>query len=754
MIELFCINIVEKGKGGFLITMLKKRSDSIHYHAVVQWFFRIFIIVSLVFCFALIPLFAKMKNNFSDLQIEKRKQLLHSGATQISSTVTGMLNTSNALRSDSRFAQFRYKNINYDDISITTQNQLQDTFENLLLPFSLVSHAALQLDKDATITDNTVFFDNQLDYYPNFFQADNMEYEDWIKQLSAVGTGFTPVYNIKTYSNDYDAIVYVTPWSNSSYLYACMDVSKIKKLVIEESNLDDCYFTITSANGETLYSDLPEKIGKHQTFTEFCSSGQIKLSVHIPNHVFYQNMRPFYLFFGIYVIACIMILVSLNIFGIKQAAKPIMNIIDVLEQSRNLKPVGSILSQQRPLNGFDYIASSIISADQNIEQYQTTLRTQQKILQARFWEKAVSGQLVTPNDIHDFHSHFPTFPESYRLLLIRIWTYANGTSANLYSEPLLLLQAFLETELSCVYQQQINDTELVLLLSNEDYENSFDTLNFMINNINKEEPTYHACCITSDVYYHLEDLPTAYQQLRATDGLSFADYQTRICAVTDYLEESKIPVTMIDLMTLYTAVTSGNTDLAINRLEAYSNELNLPENVSFVKPVFDIIRSMLRYIKINYSQLLIEQHVPTFQMEKTLYEQLADTITTFCNLISENNDVNKDSLTQELFAYIDAHYTDCDICLTSLKTHFKCSESTIRKVFKRVTDIPIARYIEQKRMILANELLAQGEKSVTEIASECGYSLPHSFYKAYKRVYGHAPTLSGNVRGEMNEDEL
>ena len=127
MIILFCTNIIQNEKGGFFIIMLRKRSDSIHYQAIFHWFFRIFIIVSLVFCFALIPLFAKMKNNFSDLQVEKRKQLLHSGATQISSTVTGMLNTSSALRSDSRFGQFRYKNVDYDNIPITTQNQLQKT---------------------------------------------------------------------------------------------------------------------------------------------------------------------------------------------------------------------------------------------------------------------------------------------------------------------------------------------------------------------------------------------------------------------------------------------------------------------------------------------------------------------------------------------------------------------------------------------------------------------------------------------------
>ena len=728
--------------------MLNKRPYSIHYHAVFQWFIKIFVVISLLFCCALFPLFLKMKNNFSELQAEKRKQLLSNGATQISSTVSGILRTSSTLRSDSRFSQLRYKDIDYNDISITTQNQLQKTFEDLILPFNAIAHAALQLDKEATITNDTVFFENQLDYYPNFFQVNNMDYNEWIEYLSEVKTGFTPVCHIKTYSNEYDAIMLVTPWVNNSYLYACINVSDFKKLVIEEKNLNNCYITITSVDNEILYSDLPRNVGKHQTFSEFCSAGQIKISVHIPNNVFYNNMQSFYLFFSLYMLACIILLISVIIFGTKHAAKPITNIIDVLEQSRNLKPTGSILSLQKPINGFDYIANSIINADQNIEQYQTTLRTQQKILQARFFEKAINGQLVSKNDIHEFYTYFPEFPKSYYMLLIRLWSYASGTNATLYSEPLLLLQAFLETELSYVYQQQINETELLLVLSKEDYENSYETLNFMIKNINQEEPTYHTCCIASDVYHHLEDLPTAYQQLRAMDGLSFTEYQTHVCTVTDYLEESKIPVTMIDLMTLYTAVTSGNSELALNRLSSYSHELNLPENIAFAKPVFDIIKGMLNYIKIDYSMLLVEQHIPTFQLGRTIDEQLSETVTNFCNLICEYNNVNKDSFTQELLNYIDVHYTDCDICLTSLKTHFKCSESTIRKSFKRITDIPIARYIEKKRMLLANELLAQNKKTVTEIALECGYSLPHSFYKAYKRVYGHAPTLPNSTQAE------
>jgi len=737
--------------------MTKRHSKSIHYHAVFQWFSKIFLAVSLLFCIALIPLFFSMKNAFEEVQIEKRKQMLNNGVSQISSTVTGIINASKALSHDTRFLSFRYKDVDYNTIALSTQNQFQSTLKNLMQPFDLVSHTALFLDEKATVTNYTVFFNNQLDYYPNFFQVNDLSYEEWITLLSETTNHFTDVCHIKTYDDEFDAIIYVTPWASSKYFYSCIRIEDIKESVLEKKNQSDCYITIQNSDNEILYSDLPVDISKYQSFKEVSDAGEITLLIHIPDSVFYENMRPFYLFFTLYSIVCFMLIVSANVVGVKKATKPIMNIISILEQSSNIPAPENASASVNTPQGFDYISNSIIRADQNMSEYQTAIQTQQKVLRARFLEKAISGQLVTKNDIRDFHAYFPNFPQKYYMFLIKLWTYTTEPTESLYSEPVLLLQTFLEAQLPYLYQQQINDTELLLILSEDDYVHSCNTLNFMINNINQEEPNYHACCIASNAYDTLEDLPTAYQRLQTMNELPHNDYQTHICRAEDfYVTDLRNPVTMSDLMTLYTAITAGNLELSLNRLSAYSNILAFSENFTFTRPVFDIIRNMLKYIKIDYPQLLIDLHIPNFTAEKNLYNQLADTVCAFCTQISEYNDANKDSFTQELFNYIDTHYTDCDICLTSLKTYFKCSESTIRKVFKRVTDVPIARYIEQKRMILANELLAKSNKSVTEIAQECGYALPHSFYKAYKRVYGHAPTLpngSANIDFDGDEDD-
>lgn len=721
--------------------MLKKQTNPTHEQTIFKWFFRLFTIVSLIFCFALIPAMMHTKNTFFDLQIEKRKQLLDTGADKLSSIVSGTINASASLYLDSRFAYLHSKNIDYEAVPISTQQQMKYCIDNLTASLDIASHIALQLNENIVVTYDYAFFENSLRYYPDFFQVDDLDSQEWRELLQKTGSGFLPVSHIKAYSGEYDALIYVTPWGSSGYVYSCINVKDIKKEVIEEANLSSCYYTITTSDGQVLYSDLPEDQSDCQTLAKRCSSGNIVVSIHIPNSILTQNMRPFYLFFGIYVIVFVILFIFISLFGSRQATKPIMNIIEILDHSRISKPAEVSSECSKPTSGFEYISSAIINAEQNLQNYQFALQSQRKLLQTRFIEKALNGQLASKVDIQNFNSYFTDFPKSYRLLLIKLWTYTGGPSATLYQEPLLLLQSFLETECPKAYQHQINDTNLLLILPQEDYVVYSETITFMIRNINEEEPTYHASCIASDVYYNLDDLPTAYQQVTAISDLSFTDYQTHICTTANYVEESKIPVTITDLMTLYTAITSANLELAMSRLKTYSEELCMSTNVAFTKPVYEIIRSILAYIKVDYSQLLVEQHIPRYELGISLYDQLSETVKTFCVLICEYNNIHKDSFTQELSNYIDAHYTDCDICLTSLKTHFKCSESTIRKVFKHITDVPIARYIEQKRMILANELLAQGEKSVTEIALECGYLLPHSFYKAYKRVYGHAPTL-------------
>lgn len=741
-----------------------KRKYLQHSHTVFQWFSTIFIIISLIFCLALVPLFLYLQNTFTNLQLEKSRQQLNTGISEIEAVTADVLNISQLLLEDSRFLPLRYRMADYSALPANTRLQLKNTFSCMMLPIDSVFHAALQIEENVALAKNSVYFEGLTCYYPDFFSVNDLEYEAWVQLLSEHRSDFLPICSVRLNGKEYEALIFSAKWTNNSCLYACIETNEVKRLILGNDNQSNCYFTITRLDGTLLYSDLPDTESDYQTLSGTITTGGLEISIHIPDSIFYRKMQPLYFFLGIYALLCVIMLVIISLMGTRFSAKPFIDIIHTLEGSRNI-PVpeeNKTTDQQHTLSGhnlksgFDYISRSILSADMHLGEYQSTIHTQQKILQTRFLEKALTGQLASPREISQFYSYFPDFPQGFCLVLIRLETYAEEETP-LYSDPLLILQSFLQSELPKAYQQQISDSELLLLIGEEYFEAYRKTLDFVVKNVNREEPAYMLRCIASRIYHHLEKLPAAYRQILDMDGLSFSGNQTQVCTVDDCVDTAspRTGLAMTELMTLYTAITYGNQKMALSQLQTYSEELSRTQNPALHKSVYEMIQTILNCIKQEHPLLFIDEHVPAYsrnlgantsgrsEEESTLYAQLSEVVIRFCDHINESKQSDMDPFVKEVIQYIDAHYTEYDLCLTTLMTHFQCASSTIRKAFKNETNITVSSYIEQKRMKQANELLAQNQLSITEIALQCGFSNSNSFYKAYRRVYGHAPTMQG-----------
>jgi AraC family transcriptional regulator len=75
------------------------------------------------------------------------------------------------------------------------------------------------------------------------------------------------------------------------------------------------------------------------------------------------------------------------------------------------------------------------------------------------------------------------------------------------------------------------------------------------------------------------------------------------------------------------------------------------------------------------------------------------------------------------------------------------SEYHFFRVFKLAFGISPYHYLLMKRMNESKNLIKKGSKSISEIATECGYSDLHSFSKAFKKYYGVSPTGLSKVDG-------
>lgn len=73
------------------------------------------------------------------------------------------------------------------------------------------------------------------------------------------------------------------------------------------------------------------------------------------------------------------------------------------------------------------------------------------------------------------------------------------------------------------------------------------------------------------------------------------------------------------------------------------------------------------------------------------------------------------------------------------------SEGYLYHLFKREMKVSPGRYVTEKRLLAARNLLLQG-KSPTKIYAECGFSDYSSFFRSYTKFFGYPPSKEGQVK--------
>lgn len=109
---------------------------------------------------------------------------------------------------------------------------------------------------------------------------------------------------------------------------------------------------------------------------------------------------------------------------------------------------------------------------------------------------------------------------------------------------------------------------------------------------------------------------------------------------------------------------------------------------------------------------------------------------------SSDDSESKRRLTASIMEYIDRHFTE-QISVGSICAEFGYSKSYICRVFHEITGLTIARQIAARRIYYAGTLLSSKRYSVSECAMMSGFSSASYFSKAYRKMYGRAPSDNG-----------
>ena len=95
-------------------------------------------------------------------------------------------------------------------------------------------------------------------------------------------------------------------------------------------------------------------------------------------------------------------------------------------------------------------------------------------------------------------------------------------------------------------------------------------------------------------------------------------------------------------------------------------------------------------------------------------------------------------LMDEIILYIEQNMAD-KLSLGQTAQHFHVSESTISQLFRKRMDVSFYRFVTQRRLIAAKNLIQTGA-SLEQTAAEVGFGDYSNFYRAFRQEYGITPT--------------
>ena len=96
-----------------------------------------------------------------------------------------------------------------------------------------------------------------------------------------------------------------------------------------------------------------------------------------------------------------------------------------------------------------------------------------------------------------------------------------------------------------------------------------------------------------------------------------------------------------------------------------------------------------------------------------------------------------DSVVYDILGYINDHYSE-NLTLDDLANRFFISKYHLSREFQRLVGSSVHRYIVQKRLVMAKQMLSEGTPS-SEVYQHCGFGDYSNFYRAFKAEYQISP---------------
>lgn len=94
---------------------------------------------------------------------------------------------------------------------------------------------------------------------------------------------------------------------------------------------------------------------------------------------------------------------------------------------------------------------------------------------------------------------------------------------------------------------------------------------------------------------------------------------------------------------------------------------------------------------------------------------------------------------EQILNYINENYSQ-QITLDNLAEKYFLNKSYICRIFRKTMGISLVTYLQYKRILEAQNMLLNSDKSIIDIAMDCGFSNVQHFYRVFKKITNLTPS--------------
>ena len=720
----------------------------------------LFSVLLLVF---FIPVYFYIYNFTLNNEISYIQDRQHMGVASLDTALNTINNAAVHIAGDSRFRIFNEDSYKLARSSVLL-NELRSQFNGYFISHFVIADAGIVFSKNTILTRREIFYLPEIFiFYGNYIQCGKMSADEWFSLIENTNY-FSPVMQYTSMSNNlYDGITYSVQWKNRenfspNILYAILPVKNIMSLLADDELLSKSSVRIYNDKNETLYSYSGDKWNpdeKYHILTEKSNVTLTNFSLLVPESVISSKMDPIKRLMLYFALSAVFFALCLSLIFAYKWTEPIRGLLQKIDSTRLFKNeyekyTGSTAPWRK--NSFRRfyggMAESINSLDYRLENSLRTIESQAILLREQIFNKALNQGLYSKTDRQLFDSVFDEIPEYFQLALINY-----GQSEDLTIEQTTAFQLQLinsvKTLIGNIFIHSVGDNSVILLLplhaENEFWYNKLRDLRKILKQ-QFEKPLNFSL---SSIYMQLNDLPRAWQELQSISLISDIKNTADIGRISDIANfEKQIPLDITAIQIIYNALNNGNDEAACNILSEITSKMIHEKDMVFLGLAAGIIHNILVLLKNKNPAVLVSLEIPLYisgREEDLLTRQFPECFRMIGKLIQQKKEENNSQLGSLVLEYINENLYNRDLYSIMVQDHFDISNTTLQKLIKEAVGQTFQSYVENRRLSKANELLAEGMLTVTQVAMKCGFTSKNSFFKAFKRIYGCPP---GAVRSK------